>query len=121
MTDNKTIVAVQLRDRKDSQKFAGREYTYFSTVNLSVGDIIRVPMGTGTKTVRVSQVNVRDSEVEDRILAIMKTIDEVVYPEETCRVCGCTQERACPGGCYWVEPNLCSVCADNKEPLERSD
>jgi hypothetical protein len=29
----------------------------------------------------------------------------------TCRVCGCTDERACPGGCSWVEEDLCSACA----------
>lgn len=28
-----------------------------------------------------------------------------------CRVCGCTDERACPGGCVWAEPSLCSRCA----------
>lgn len=33
-----------------------------------------------------------------------------------CRICGCTEERACPGGCYWVpDPTLagelCSRCA----------
>ena len=36
-----------------------------------------------------------------------------------CRVCGCTDERPCPGGCSWVEDpeggerwQLCSACAD---------
>ncbi|MFA7331074.1 MAG: hypothetical protein WC326_08380 [Candidatus Delongbacteria bacterium] len=29
-----------------------------------------------------------------------------------CRVCGCTEDRACPGGCWWVEPDLCSACAE---------
>jgi hypothetical protein len=29
-------------------------------------------------------------------------------------VCGCTQERACPGGCYWLEPDLCSSCVDQQ-------
>lgn len=29
-----------------------------------------------------------------------------------CRVCGCTNDRACQGGCYWVERDLCSACAD---------
>jgi hypothetical protein len=29
----------------------------------------------------------------------------------TCRACGCTDARACPGGCSWVEPDLCSNCA----------
>ena len=27
-----------------------------------------------------------------------------------CRVCGCTEDRACPGGCEWVEADLCSAC-----------
>ncbi|HEY0075554.1 MAG TPA: hypothetical protein VGB77_15760 [Abditibacteriaceae bacterium] len=27
-----------------------------------------------------------------------------------CRVCGCTNEAACNGGCSWAEPNLCSEC-----------
>lgn len=29
----------------------------------------------------------------------------------TCRVCGCDDFHACPGGCYWVEEDLCSACA----------
>lgn len=38
-----------------------------------------------------------------------------------CRVCGCTQNKACRGGCYWVPENdaedstenftLCSTCS----------
>ena len=32
------------------------------------------------------------------------------YPP--CRGCGCTDERACPEGCSWVEPDLCSECAE---------
>lgn len=29
-----------------------------------------------------------------------------------CMVCGCTYDHACPGGCAWIAPNLCSKCAD---------
>ena len=32
-----------------------------------------------------------------------------------CRVCGCTQRRACPGGCSWVEWDLCSACVDSAD------
>lgn len=32
--------------------------------------------------------------------------------ERSCRVCGCTDNRACADGCYWVEDDLCSACAD---------
>jgi hypothetical protein len=30
--------------------------------------------------------------------------------ETACRECGCSVTKACAGGCYWVEPDLCSVC-----------
>jgi hypothetical protein len=31
-----------------------------------------------------------------------------------CVVCGCTDERGCPEGCFWVnrDNTLCSVCGD---------
>jgi hypothetical protein len=38
----------------------------------------------------------------------------VFSAQGVCRVCGCTDERACPGGCVWAEPNLCSRCARHR-------
>ena len=38
--------------------------------------------------------------------------------EPRCRVCGCTQNNACPGGCYWVEEDLCSACVEKAENLK---
>ncbi len=35
--------------------------------------------------------------------------------KRVCRVCGCTWNNACPGGCYWVEFDLCRECV-GKEP-----
>lgn len=32
--------------------------------------------------------------------------------KQRCKVCGCTDEQACIGGCSWVKWNLCSACAD---------
>jgi hypothetical protein len=29
-----------------------------------------------------------------------------------CWKCGCVENRACLGGCYWVKPGLCSQCAE---------
>lgn len=29
--------------------------------------------------------------------------------ERTCRECGCTDSLACVGGCWWVQPDLCSA------------
>lgn len=41
----------------------------------------------------------------------------VKHPKGSCRVCGCTEDRACPGGCWWVFPELCNRCADRVEAL----
>ena len=38
--------------------------------------------------------------------------EEPLFDEQKCRVCGCTDNNACEGGCYWVEHDLCSSCAD---------
>lgn len=39
----------------------------------------------------------------------------------TCRVCGCTDYQACPGGCHWVEDDLCSSCVpkEDGEPCQQ--
>jgi hypothetical protein len=31
--------------------------------------------------------------------------------EHACTVCGCSESRACPGGCVWATERLCSRCA----------
>lgn len=31
-----------------------------------------------------------------------------------CRECGCSDNNACLGGCYWVQPDLCSSCAPDE-------
>lgn len=35
-----------------------------------------------------------------------------------CRKCGCKDYRACDGGCYWVEDDLCSKCVETT-PTDR--
>jgi hypothetical protein len=56
----------------------------------------------------------------------VRILDDVVDPEfgegrvMKCRICGCTDERACPAGCEWVpgEGNLCNQCAWMMDRLE---
>ena len=40
---------------------------------------------------------------------------------EKCWVCGCTDDHACEGGCYWVIPGLCSRCAERMEDQEQKE
>lgn len=39
--------------------------------------------------------------------------NDALAPPGTCRGCGCTDEDACPPGCWWVDAGhtLCSTCA----------
>ena len=39
--------------------------------------------------------------------------------EHACRVCGCSESRACSGGCIWAEPDLCSRCARATSAMAR--
>lgn len=41
--------------------------------------------------------------------------------QDACRVCGCTEDNACEGGCYWVEPDLCSQCAEAVDGEDDAD
>lgn len=42
--------------------------------------------------------------------------EKPLFDEESCRVCGCTWNNACSGGCYWVEEDLCSQCVQYAGP-----
>jgi hypothetical protein len=36
-------------------------------------------------------------------------------PVRSCRLCGCTDLKACRGGCVWVSDRLCSACLPSVE------
>ncbi len=44
----------------------------------------------------------------------LKFDEEPIFDPQACRVCGCTEDRACfdvkHGPCWWVEVDLCSHC-----------
>lgn len=46
---------------------------------------------------------------QELLTALEEIEQEIATPR--CRVCGCTDDNACPSGCYWVESDLCSACA----------
>lgn len=57
-------------------------------------------------------------ELLDRVTAMAEDLDRLgidvtLEMIRTCRVCGCTDERACLGGCWWLDDqdDVCSSCA----------
>jgi ParB/RepB/Spo0J family partition protein len=43
---------------------------------------------------------------------------EVQAAGGVCRVCGCTQEKACKGGCGWASPGVCTKCVDKAAKVD---
>lgn len=37
---------------------------------------------------------------------------DALFDEQRCRLCGCTEDHACEGGCSWVAEDLCSACLE---------
>jgi len=63
---------------------------------------------------KTEKVSARYPDINVAGLPSVRIADPV--PEEgaaarVCRTCACTDTRACPGGCWWVEADLCSACA----------
>lgn len=46
---------------------------------------------------------------------LQSVIDAAEIGTRRCRVCGCTDLHGCEDGCWWVEDDLCSNCADRAE------
>lgn len=52
----------------------------------------------------------KECYVSERWKCRQRLFSEIIEDEAVCRVCGCTCNNACAGGCYWVEEDLCSQC-----------
>ncbi|MDX9691962.1 MAG: hypothetical protein RBT45_05840 [Acholeplasmataceae bacterium] len=57
-------------------------------------------------------------EAEKAIKYLVDTgyvISDIEYKKSKCRECGCDDDHACKGGCYWVKPDLCSQCYERSQ------
>ncbi|QOC24809.1 hypothetical protein IC744_16235 [Microbacterium hominis] len=51
----------------------------------------------------------RVDDIDERVAFL-----EPMFDVRRCRVCQCTDDVACMSGCWWVEEDLCSSCADDE-------
>ncbi len=58
------------------------------------------------------RINPLELEFENSQLRLALEQFDSEFFTRKCRVCGCDWNHACPGGCYWVEKDLCSRCAN---------
>lgn len=43
---------------------------------------------------------------------LLAEADDLPLEDRHCRECGCSDEIGCEDGCWWVESDLCSLCAE---------
>lgn len=67
------IVSVKYEDKYTPKTFSGRAYSYFSSIELKVGDIVEAPTKFGNSIARVSEINIPESKIRD-IKPYMKVI-----------------------------------------------
>jgi len=67
------IISVQFKGRK-SDTYGGMKFSYRCELPVKPGDLVRVPTKFGETTAKVADIEVPESRIDDRILAVMKTV-----------------------------------------------
>lgn len=57
------IVTVKYEDEYCAKTFSGREYIYYTSIPLNVGDLVEAPTKYGTSVARVSSINVPEDKI----------------------------------------------------------
>ena len=64
---------------KKTGEYGGRKYSYFCNLpGVKPGKFVKVPAGDTESVALVAEINVPESRVEDRILAVMKNVVAIV-------------------------------------------
>lgn len=76
----KTIVSVQYRNRynKKTEEYSGRQYSYYCTIPVTVGDKVIAPTAKGASEAKVCAVGISPAALDKSVLAVLKTITERV-------------------------------------------
>ena len=69
---------VNVRYCSKSGELSSRAYSYYADIPLSVGDRVVVPTYKGDGEAVVSEVDVPESRIDERILPVLKTISRKV-------------------------------------------
>lgn len=70
---NTNIIAVKYENTFNPRTFSGKSYSYFTNLDLSIGDIVQAPTKYGSSIARVTRINILEEEIED-IKPYMKSI-----------------------------------------------
>ena len=71
------IISVKYEDNYMPKTFCGKAYSYYSAVDVAVGDLVIAPTSYGDKIARVSEINIPEIDVEN-IKPYLKLITEKI-------------------------------------------
>jgi len=81
---NRRYIYVKYENEKEPKIFDGKMYSYYTNLNLKVGDIVIAPTKFGESVARVSKIDVPYAEIKDIIpymKEITRKIDRIKYLE----------------------------------------
>ena len=87
------IISAQFKSKK-TDTYGGRKYSYFCDIpGVKAGDFVKVPAGDSEAVALVAEVDIPESNVDDRILAIMKSVIAIAKDPDygsnaACEACG---------------------------------
>lgn len=67
------IINVKYEDNQNPKTFDGRKYSYYTDIELKIGDIVETPTKYGLRYARVSEINVPEEKIQN-IKPYMKSI-----------------------------------------------
>ena len=75
------IITVKYEDKFNPNTFCGKAYTYYSNIDVQVGDLVIAPTASGDKIARVSKIDIPENEIE-KIKPYLKTIEQKIDKEK---------------------------------------
>lgn len=73
------IINTQYKNKKTGE-YGGRKYSYFCDLAVKAGDLVKVPVRDTEETALVAETDIPESEVDERILKVMKSVIAVLEP-----------------------------------------
>lgn len=74
------IVSVKYEDKFNPRTFGGKSYTYYTNIEVKIGDLVIAPTVAGDKIARISEVDIPEEKVES-IKPYLKTIEHKIDKE----------------------------------------
>ncbi len=58
------IISVKYEDNYEPKTFGGKAYSYYTAIDVKVGDLVIAPTSYGDKIARVSEINIPEYKLE---------------------------------------------------------